>query len=693
METSIESNDPSGLLAAMHDSLSSGAVKWNQLSDTMRACSIPIDLILSSIELLTSERPSDDEMQGGKVLNTSAAHLLIELVQGRQISEIEACQPRASSLFEKLISSPASLSHARLAPKIASSFMLHIYMIKERGTLVTFVRKLFLSRATFAPALSLLETFPELDAELDRPSLLQLLVEAGQEDSAIKWAQRLGGDMQVLLTDTLIAQDRLKAANQAVKVFKLEATFPDVESQYHFKTVTKLIGKKLWSVAIQFAGQDQDLQTMVLRAMVEENEMAAANEFRKLLGLPESSLVIDPDAIRAEEERREATYLQLSSYLSPSQVLWVDGASLSSARDVLLNTSGPVGIDVEWKPTQIGGGGEAGSSRASILQLATEQQVLIFDLVSFSSTPSLTQELDRVLSIVMSDRQRLKLGFEISGDFKVLRASFPTMKCFAQVKGVLDLKHLWFKYLEVSGGGRVKRSAGLSTLCQSLLGKPLDKSMQCSDWQARPLTARQINYAALDSLCLILLFQKFQQVLPAGVMSMVVSSSSYDYSDSAAKGLRDENDDDDNDNDVPQWNQSERDDTAWGSVSMRESSSPPEVPEVIRATLERFGLSNSVVMKIGLPAAGSQVRTLISAEDAAVALGVEPDQIVKSMALWVRSADAAAKGLVCALRGSKRLDLNKVANILGVGRKSLSFASKGECLARFGYASGEYCST
>lgn len=86
-------------------------------------------------------------------------------------------------------------------------------------------------------------------------------------------------------------------------------------------------------------------------------------------------------------------------------------------------------------------------------------------------------------------------------------------------------------------------------------------------------------------------------------------------------------------------------------------------------------------------------RSLISAEDAARTLGVDTDWIVKSMALWVRSADhcqaKGSTGLVAALRGSKRIDLYKVAKAIGVNRRQLSFASKEDCLARFGYASGK----
>ncbi|CAI7793355.1 unnamed protein product [Closterium sp. NIES-54] len=46
-------------------------------------------------------------------------------------------------------------------------------------------------------------------------------------------------------------------------------------------------------------------------------------------------------------------------------------------------------------------------------------------------------------------------------------------------------------------------ASGLSGLAQVLLGAPLDKDLQCSDWEQRPLSRHQLHYAAADALCLI----------------------------------------------------------------------------------------------------------------------------------------------------------------------------------------------
>ncbi len=46
----------------------------------------------------------------------------------------------------------------------------------------------------------------------------------------------------------------------------------------------------------------------------------------------------------------------------------------------------------------------------------------------------------------------------------------------------------------------------MSKLSSRFLGFPLDKTLQCSDWNFRPLSIDQIHYASTDSYVLIELF-------------------------------------------------------------------------------------------------------------------------------------------------------------------------------------------
>lgn len=55
-----------------------------------------------------------------------------------------------------------------------------------------------------------------------------------------------------------------------------------------------------------------------------------------------------------------------------------------------------------------------------------------------------------------------------------------------------------------SGNGKTSaeniKRAGLSHICESILGEPLDKTEQCSVWDRRPLRSNQVNKAQLIGL-------------------------------------------------------------------------------------------------------------------------------------------------------------------------------------------------
>jgi 3'-5' exonuclease len=95
---------------------------------------------------------------------------------------------------------------------------------------------------------------------------------------------------------------------------------------------------------------------------------------------------------------------------------------------------------------------------------------------------------------VLRDSSIVKLGFGLVGDFKRLESSYPDsgLYDFSLVENISDIS------ISVHGQGK-----GLSAVSSALLGKPVDKMYQLSDWQKRPLTEDQIVYAATDAAVLI----------------------------------------------------------------------------------------------------------------------------------------------------------------------------------------------
>ena len=57
----------------------------------------------------------------------------------------------------------------------------------------------------------------------------------------------------------------------------------------------------------------------------------------------------------------------------------------------------------------------------------------------------------------------------------------------------------------------------LAAVCHRELGVTLSKNLQRSDWQRRPLTTSQLEYAALDAEVLLAIHDKFAASLPLGL--------------------------------------------------------------------------------------------------------------------------------------------------------------------------------
>lgn len=105
------------------------------------------------------------------------------------------------------------------------------------------------------------------------------------------------------------------------------------------------------------------------------------------------------------------------------------------------------------------------------------------------------------------------LGFGLIGDFKRLRESYPesglvgrevseTEATGESKVSVYDLQFMKPK-LDLSVANPV---TSLSNLAASVLGTGLDKSLQKSDWQRRPLSREQTLYAAIDALILVQIY-------------------------------------------------------------------------------------------------------------------------------------------------------------------------------------------
>ncbi|KAM9207587.1 exonuclease mut-7 homolog isoform 3-T6 [Dugong dugon] len=170
----------------------------------------------------------------------------------------------------------------------------------------------------------------------------------------------------------------------------------------------------------------------------------------------------------------------------------------------LLQPGGVVGVDLEWRPLFQA----ARRPCASLVQLAVEGRVLLLDVPRLAQPPGGrgAQALSQLLGQLFSDLSITKLGYGMAGDLRSLGASCPTLAdAEKQMRGVLDLQQVHRQMRLAGVPGPVVDAAGaprgLSLLVQQVLGKPLDKAEQLSNWDLRPLREEQLIYA--DAYCLL----------------------------------------------------------------------------------------------------------------------------------------------------------------------------------------------
>lgn len=116
--------------------------------------------------------------------------------------------------------------------------------------------------------------------------------------------------------------------------------------------------------------------------------------------------------------------------------------------------------------------------------------------------------LDVKLHALFSSSSIVKVGMAFAGDIKMLRGSQPNFLAFNEpMNAYADLLD---GYKSVFAN---KSPGGLAGICQTLLGKPLCKLKQQSNWNRRPLRLGQLHYAALDGHVQIKLWQEIERLM------------------------------------------------------------------------------------------------------------------------------------------------------------------------------------
>ncbi|KFZ57778.1 putative exonuclease mut-7, partial [Antrostomus carolinensis] len=315
------------------------------------------------------------------------------------------------------------------------------------------------------------------------------------------------------------------------------ALCPNVINQRHLRTLNYLFYKRFvektmtqenWTDHVQSTvGENRWLQGHLIELLISYCDLNTAARWAQRCNLPVEMLpygVADElqklqiqerveEAGKAEsyEESKKEDYYQLPIPRANIHLLQTWEEALQCWEKVL-QPGQVVGIDMEWRPSF----GMVGKPRVSLLQLALKDEVFLLDLPQLLEQAETEKEkLPHFIQMLYSDAAITKLGYGMSGDINSLAATWSALKDVdKQAQGVVDLLKV-DKQVDVlspeqscEDRGFKQPEKGLSLLVQHVLGKPLDKTEQLSNWEKRPLREEQILYAASDAYCLLEIYEK-----------------------------------------------------------------------------------------------------------------------------------------------------------------------------------------
>uniref|UniRef100_A0A0A9DY52 3'-5' exonuclease domain-containing protein n=1 Tax=Arundo donax TaxID=35708 RepID=A0A0A9DY52_ARUDO len=355
-------------------------------------------------------------------------------------------------------------------------------LVKAREHLKQYV-KCFMESESYVAAVTMITRF---SIQCCDESFLIKLIECNQFEVAEECATFMGKEMICFIIQKYLNMKMLKSANKLVKEHDLTEEFPDVNFLYKESLVKKLAEKGCWDIAEVRAKKETKLMEYLVYLAMEAGYMEKVDELCQRY-----SLEGYVDSLVREDIFCGSDYLDLKK-LGSEEIVWVDEI------DGLLNATSYIegckiiGMDCEWKPNF-----EKNSkpNKVSVIQIASDKKAFIFDLIKlYEDDP---KALDSCFRRIMCSSNILKLGYDVQCDLHQLAQSYGELECFQSYEMLLDIQKLF------DGA-----TGGLSGLSKKILGAGLNKARRNSNWELRPLSQNQKEYAALDAVVLVHIFHE-----------------------------------------------------------------------------------------------------------------------------------------------------------------------------------------
>jgi hypothetical protein len=211
-----------------------------------------------------------------------------------------------------------------------------------------------------------------------------------------------------------------------------------------------------------------------------------------------------------EKEKKEKPPKPLLMTCAPPPYSWrlTTGAKMhyivdtTTADRMIPTLEGPIGFDIEWKPQFKKDGKQ---NPVALVQLSDERTILLIQVSQMARSG-----LPITLRTILENPQVIKAGVGIREDaHKMLRDFKAPMRACADLS--IFATQVDYAHWKATRPGQ---TIGLATLAETYLKKSVEKKskIRMGNWEAVPLPAAMLEYAANDAHLGLTLFHKLTQV-------------------------------------------------------------------------------------------------------------------------------------------------------------------------------------